>query len=85
MPRRTLLKPTISRAEAANRAIRQAAAREGVNTNRALGRILNVSETVISRRFSDGWKNLAELQRLDIMLKFTDEEWLQICKGRRTK
>ena len=83
MPRKTPLKPTISKVEAANRAIRQAAAREGVDTNRALGRILGVSEAVISRRFSNGWKSLAELQGLDITLKFTDEEWLQICKGRR--
>lgn len=83
MPRKTPQKPTISKIEAANRAIRQAAAREGVGTNRALGRILGVSEAVISRRFSNGWKSLAELQGLDITLKFTDEEWLQICKGRR--
>lgn len=77
------LKP-YSRAAEVRKVILGAMARNGVVSQTELGNRIGFGSSTVSKRFrGEPFWDLPELWKLDKALKFTDEEWLALCKCAR--
>lgn len=79
------MKQPYSRATKVANVIRMAMARNNIKSQKELGEYTGIHEATLSKRFNGVvfW-DLLELWRLDSVLHFTEDEWMQIKKcGRR--